>query len=175
MGDQVSYPKGLFIGITVLMIVVDLIVIVPTDMVESGMPLGIALIVGAILLIETLIAGISPLWGGISSEAGSLNIRMGLLFRVTIPLDKLESVEVFRERMPLYLRYGVHIGPKSTIAAVTSMKAIIHIRTKERVRSYLHGFPYRVRTVYISVNDPEAVLSMVRPVLGKIEGHHSLK
>jgi len=165
MGDQVSYPKGLFYALIVLLVFTT--VMVTWALVQSHeIMLEWTIVLAAFLAFETIISGMTPLWGGISSEGGALNVRMGLLFRMSIPLNKLESVDVFTGKMPLYMRYGVHLGPKKTVAAITSMKRIITIKTKGPVRGYLHGFPIKVVTFYISVDDPDAVIEMVRPVLG---------
>jgi len=161
----VSYPKGLFYAIIALLVFTTMMVTWALVLSREIM-LEWTIVLAAFLAVETIITGITPLWGGISSEGGALNVRMGLLFRMNIPLNKLESVDLFVGKIPIYMRYGVHLGPKKTVAAITSMKRIITIKTKGPVRGYLHGFPVRVLTFYISVDDPDAVIEMVRPVLG---------
>ncbi len=166
MGDPVSYPKGLFYALTVLLVFTTAMVTLALFL--SG-EIGVEwiLLLAGLLAMETVVSGLSPIWGGISSEGGHLRVRLGLLLRVDIPLEKLESAEMFVGKMPIYLRYGVHFAPRKTIAAITSRKSIVAIQTKGPVRAYMHGFPVKVQTFYISVDDPEAVLEMVRPVLGE--------
>ena len=160
-----SYPKGLFYALIVLLVFTT--VMVTWALVQSReIMLEWIIVLAAFLAVETIITGITPLRGGISSEGGALDIRMGLLFRMSIPFDKLESVDLFTGKMPIYMRYGVHLGPRKTVAAITSMKRILAIGMKTPVRAYLHGFPVKVVTFYISVDDPDAVIEMVRPVLG---------
>jgi hypothetical protein len=148
MGDQVSYPKGLFYAIIVLLVFTTAMVTVAL-LLTGEIPIIWIIVLGGFMALEIWVSGITPLRGGISSEGGVLNVRMGMLFRMSIPLDQLESVDVFTGKMPLHLRYGVHLGPKKTVAAITSMKRIITIKTKGPVRGYLHGFPVRVLTVFL--------------------------
>ena len=93
----------------------------------------------------------------VGSEA--LNIRLGWLFRATIPRAAVASG---RHHADMFGGWGAH-GWRGRWLVNGSSKGIVELDLQPRQRAWLLGvWPIRLRSLYVSLNDPNGFLAAVK-------------
>jgi hypothetical protein len=112
---------------------------------------------------------VDPLFRGLFSALGAsshrdfvdvdrekLNVRLGWLFRATIPRSAVASGH---HHADMYGGWGAH-GWRGRWLVNGSSKGIVELDLKPRQRAWLLGvLPIRLRSLYVSLNDPNGFLT----------------
>lgn len=162
-GQQVTYPRGLFIGLTALLVALLAVILTLPSTVGGGLPRSMTLLIAVPVLALILIVGVSPLFGGVSVAHGSLRVLVGLLFGATIPLDAIREVAREDGDGPADPRYGVRFDRQNrTVHIITSMRGIVVIRLSRPAPARVGMLiPRRFETLRISVHEPDRLMGMV--------------
>jgi hypothetical protein len=102
--------------------------------------------------------GIGPRWSGVELGEADLRVRMGWGFRARIPLANVERVGTADRP---FFAWGVH-GWRGRWLVNGSSEGIVAVEIDPPVRGWAMCFPLRLRTVYVSLTDPEAFVSALR-------------
>ena len=100
-----------------------------------------------------------PKHSEISIEDGNLHVSVGWGFRATIPLTSIKEAEPTHER---FYSAGVH-GRRGRWLVNGSTKGIVELTIDPPVRAHAIGRPTTLRTLLVSVTDPDALISAVAP------------
>jgi hypothetical protein len=100
--------------------------------------------------------GLGSRWSGVELSDDLLCVRMGWGFRARIPRRSVASVERI-ERLR-WFGWGVH-GWGGRWLVNGSMKELIAIQIEPGERGWVLGVPVRLRTIYVSLVDPEPLLA----------------
>jgi hypothetical protein len=101
--------------------------------------------------------GLGPGHSDIRIEDGNLRVEMGWGFRATVPLSSIKDAEPNDDRV--YSR-GVH-GWRGRWLVNGSSKGIVELTIDPPVRAYVAGVPITLRTLWVSVTDPDALIAAV--------------
>jgi hypothetical protein len=103
--------------------------------------------------------GLGPGQSVIRVEEGKLRVEMGWGFRGTIPLSSIKKAQPNNDRVR---GMGVH-GWRGRWLVNGSSKGVVELTIDPAVRAYVAGVPIKVRTLWISVTDPDALIAAVAP------------
>lgn len=92
-------------------------------------------------------------------EHGTLQVRFGWGFRTEIPLTSIKDAKPSTEKV---YAWGAH-GWRGRWLVNGSSKNIVELTIDPPVRAYVMGAPIKLRTLYISVTDPQALITAVAP------------
>ncbi|MDT5095310.1 MAG: hypothetical protein QOH60_4673 [Mycobacterium sp.] len=84
---------------------------------------------------------------------------MGWGFRATIPLNSISEAKPNNDRV--YSR-GVH-GWRGRWLVNASSKGMVELTIDPSARAHVIGVPVTLRTLWVSVTDPEALIAAVGP------------
>jgi hypothetical protein len=115
------------------------------------------------IILTLLGAGPGRSW--VEVDDGTIRARLGWSGSVTIPRQGITSVERV-DGIPWWLGYGMHGGIRGTWAINGSDSGAIKLTLNEPASGRVVGLPVRARTVYFSLEDPEAFIAAVRPTAG---------
>lgn len=101
--------------------------------------------------------GLGPGHSDIRIEDANLRVEMGWGFRATVPLSSIKNAEPNDDRV--YSR-GVH-GWRGRWLVNGSSKGIVELTIDPPVRAYVAGVPITLRTLWVSVTDPDALIAAV--------------
>jgi hypothetical protein len=101
--------------------------------------------------------GLGPGQSDISIEDGNLRVVMGWGFRATIPLSSITKAEPNNDRV---LSWGVH-GWRGRWLVNGSSKGIVELTIDPPARAHVIGVPITLRTLWVSVTDPDALIAAV--------------
>jgi hypothetical protein len=116
---------------------------------------------------------VDPLFRGLFSALGAgsrhdfvdvdgagLNVRLGWLFRATIPRSAVVSGD---HHADMFGGWGAH-GWRGRWLVNGSSKGIVQVDVEPRQRAWLLGvWPIRLRSLYVSLADPNGFLEAVQP------------
>lgn len=102
--------------------------------------------------------GLGRRWSGIELSEAELRVRMGWGFTARIPRRSVASVERI-ERLR-WIGWGVH-GWGGRWLVNGSMKQLIAIQIEPRVGGRVLGVPVRLRTIYVSLVDPDQFIAAI--------------
>ena len=92
-------------------------------------------------------------------DSGKLIVRLGWLFKATIPRS---SVASGHHHADMYGGWGAH-GWRHRWLVNGSSKGIVQLDLKLGQRAWLLGaWPIRLRTLYVSLNDPNGFLAALK-------------
>ncbi len=91
-------------------------------------------------------------------EGDEVRVRMGWAFRARFPRPAVASVAPAQQRP---LSRGVH-GFAGRWLVNGSGHGILTIELKSRCQGYVMGFPVRLRTLLVSVEDPAGLMRALR-------------
>jgi hypothetical protein len=102
--------------------------------------------------------GMGPAGSGATLTDDELRIRMGWAFRARIPRRAVAGVE--RVRIPLILGWGVH-GWAGRWAVNGARTGTVRLDLDPPSRARVCGVPVRLRTLWLSLSDPDGLLAAV--------------
>jgi hypothetical protein len=100
--------------------------------------------------------GVGRRWSRIELSDTEPRVRMGWGFRARIPRQSIASVERI-ERLR-WIGWGVH-GWGGRWLVNGSMKELIAVQIEPRERGWVLGVPVRLRTIYVSLVDPDRLIA----------------
>jgi hypothetical protein len=103
--------------------------------------------------------GLGPKQSDIRIEDGNLHLAMGWGFRATVPLSSIEKAEPKHDRV---YAAGVH-GRRGRWLVNGSSKGLVELTIDPPVRAHVVGVPITLRTLWVSVTDPDALIAAVAP------------
>jgi len=103
--------------------------------------------------------GLGPKQSDIRIEDGNLYVAMGWGFRATIPLSSIKKAEPNHDR---FYAAGVH-GRRGRWLVNGSSKGMVELTIDPPVRAHVVGVPITLRTLWVSVTDPDALIAAVAP------------
>ena len=92
-------------------------------------------------------------------EDGGLHVRFGWGFRTEIPLSSITDAKPNSDRVYSWGAHGWH----GRWLVNGSSKDIVELTIDPPARGYVMGVPIALRTLYISVTDPEALIAACAP------------
>jgi hypothetical protein len=92
---------------------------------------------------------------GGDTRRGAVVIRMGWGFSAEIPLDRIVAARLADRP---FIGWGVH-GWRGRWLVNGSLQGVVEIGIDPPVRGWLAFVPLRLRTVYVSLADPDAFLA----------------
>ena len=101
--------------------------------------------------------GLGPGQSDVRTEDGNLRVEMGWGFRATIPLSSIKNAEPKHDGV--YSR-GVH-GWRGRWLVNGSSNGMVELTIDPPVRAYVAGLPITLRTLWVSVTDPDALIAAV--------------
>jgi hypothetical protein len=84
---------------------------------------------------------------------------MGWGFRGTIPLSSIKNAEPNDDRV---YAWGVH-GWRGRWLVNGSSNGMVELTIDPPVRAHVAGVPIKLRTLWVSVTDPDALIAAVAP------------
>ena len=103
--------------------------------------------------------GLGPGQSDVRIEDGNLRVQMGWGFRGTIPLSSIKKAEPNNDKM---YALGVH-GWRGRWLVNGSLKGMVELTIDPPVRAHVAGVPITLRTLWVSVTDPDALIAAVAP------------
>jgi hypothetical protein len=103
--------------------------------------------------------GCGPKHSRIELQNGSLVVRFGWGFRTEIPLTSIKAAQRNTDRV---YAWGAH-GWRGKWLVNGSSKDIVELTIDPPARAYVTGFPINLRTLYVSVTDPDALIEACAP------------
>ena len=100
-----------------------------------------------------------PKQSHIRIEGDDLHVAMGWGFRATIPLSSIKKAEPNHERA---WSAGVH-GRSGRWLVNGSTKGVVELTIDPPVRAHVVGRTITLRTLWVSVTDPDALIAAVAP------------
>ncbi len=100
-----------------------------------------------------------PKHSEISIDGGNLHVSMGWGFRATIPLSSIKKAEPSHERV---LAAGVH-GRRGRWLVNGSTRGVVELTIGPPVHAKAVGRSITLRTLWVSVTDPDALIAAVAP------------
>ena len=102
--------------------------------------------------------GMGPRRTRITVDGGALRVRMGWEFRATIPGAAVRSADRDHARV---LGWGVH-GWRGVWLVNGSSRGLVRMDIDPPARAWVIGFPVRLRTLRLSLEEPDAFLAALR-------------
>jgi hypothetical protein len=103
--------------------------------------------------------GLGPDRSAVRVEDGTLHVRFGWGFRTEIPLDSIKDAKPNNEKV---YAWGAH-GWRGRWLVNGSSKNIVELTIDPAARAYVMGAPIKLRTLYVSVTDPQALIAACNP------------
>ena len=103
--------------------------------------------------------GLGPGQSEVRIEDGNLRVAMGWGFRATIPLSSIKTAAPNNDRV---YAWGVH-GWRGRWLVNGSSKGMVELTIEPPVRAHVMGVPITLRTLWVSVTDPDALIAAVAP------------
>jgi hypothetical protein len=101
---------------------------------------------------------LSPSDSFVELQGGEVRVRMGWGFRARFPGTAVRSATEHRQRP---LNRGVH-GFAGRWLVNGSGQGIVSLELEPRQRGYVMGFPVRLRSLLVSVEDPAGLIAALR-------------
>ena len=98
---------------------------------------------------------LSPSESFVELQGGEVLVRMGWAFRARFPGSAVRSATDYRQRP---LSRGVH-GFAGRWLVNGSGDGIVRLELEPRQRGYVMGFPVRLRSLFVSVEDPAGLIA----------------
>ncbi len=95
----------------------------------------------------------------VETESDTLHVRFGFLFDERIPFENIVSIE--RTDWPLLSGIGWRTNFVDSIGVVGSYSNVVKLRLSPSIRMSIL-FPVKVEFLYVSVEDPDALIAEVR-------------
>lgn len=103
--------------------------------------------------------GLGPKQSEVRVADGSLRVRFGWGFRAEIPLTSIEDAKPNTDRV---YAWGAH-GFRGRWLVNGSSKGIVRLTLDPPARAYVMGVPITLRTLDVSVTDPQALIAECAP------------
>jgi hypothetical protein len=108
--------------------------------------------------LRPLLYGVGMGGGKIELGDDELSVSMGVGFRAVLPLADIRGA---RDTRPLLFGWGVH-GWAARWAVIGSAPGGVRLDLVRTARGTVYGFPVRVRTLWVSLEDPDGLLDALR-------------
>jgi hypothetical protein len=102
------------------------------------------------------VLGMGPGRSGVEVVGAELRVRMGWAFRARIPQSHIQRAEPTTH--PIWGGWGVH-GWNGRWLVNGSSRGIVRIDLNPAVRAFVCGFPVRLRTLWVGLAQPDALLT----------------
>lgn len=99
--------------------------------------------------------GLGPKQSEVRIEGDTLSVKMGWGFRAAIPLSAISEAKPNNERL---FAVGVH-GFRGRWLVNGSSKGIVELTVDPPTRAHALGVPIKLRTLWVSVTDPDALIA----------------
>src|SRR5262245_35440177 len=99
--------------------------------------------------------GLGPKQSEVRVADGTLQVRFGWGFRAKIPLTSIKDAKPNTDRV---YSWGAH-GWRGRWLVNGSSKNIVELTIDPPARAYVMSAPITLRTLYLSVTDPQALIS----------------
>lgn len=99
--------------------------------------------------------GFGPKRSGLRVQGGALHVRFGWGFRTEIPLTSIKDAKPSHDRVS---SWGAH-GWRGRWLVNGSSKDIVELTIDPPVRAYVVGAPIKLKTLFVSVTDPQALIA----------------
>jgi hypothetical protein len=106
--------------------------------------------------------GIGRRWSRVTVAGDHVVITMGWAFRVRVPVDRI--VDASRAERP-FIGWGVH-GWGGRWLVNGSLRGLVTVEIDPPVRARVVMIPLRLRTVWVSLADPDAFLTALAEIRG---------
>jgi hypothetical protein len=103
--------------------------------------------------------GLGPKHSRIEVVEGSLQVRFGWGFRAEVPLTSIKAAEHNTDRV---YSWGAH-GWRGRWLVNGSSKGIVELTIDPPARAHVLGVPTKLRTLYVSVSDPDSLIEACAP------------
>jgi hypothetical protein len=103
--------------------------------------------------------GLGPKQSEVLVADGSLRVRFGWGFRAEIPLTSIKDAKPNSDRV---YAWGAH-GFRGRWLVNGSSKGIVQLTIDPPARAYVMGVPITLRTLDVSVTDPQALIAECAP------------
>lgn len=103
--------------------------------------------------------GLGPKRSQVRIQDGTLSVKFGWGFDAAIPLSSIVNAKPNDERV---LSWGAH-GFRGRWLVNGSSNGIVELTIDPAARARVMGLPIKLRTLYVSVTDPDALISAVSP------------
>lgn len=101
------------------------------------------------------VLGGGPGFSGVTLDGDRLRVRMGWMFRADVAVTSIAGAERHRG---LVGGIGVH-GWRGTWLVNGSAKGVVSVRVDPPARARVLGVPVKLRTLQVSLEEPEAFLA----------------
>ncbi|WP_310774500.1 hypothetical protein [Mycobacterium sp. Z3061] len=101
--------------------------------------------------------GLGPKRSQVRIQDGTLRVKFGWGFDAAVPLSSIVDAKPNHERV---LSWGAH-GFRGRWLVNGSSTGIVELTIDPRARARVMGVPVKLRTLYVSVTDPDALISAV--------------
>jgi hypothetical protein len=99
--------------------------------------------------------GLGPKHGDVRVDGDTLHVKMGWGFRADIPLASITNAAPNNDRV---YSWGAH-GWRGLWLVNGSSKGIVELTIEPPARAYVVGVPITLRTLRVSVTDPDALIA----------------
>jgi hypothetical protein len=103
--------------------------------------------------------GFGPKHSELRVQDGTLHVRFGWGFRTEIALTSINDAKPNTDRVGAF---GAH-GWRGRWLVNGSSRDIVELTIDPPARAYVIGAPIKLRTLYVSVTDPEALIAACAP------------
>jgi len=103
--------------------------------------------------------GLGPRQSEVRVADGTLRVRFGWGFRAEIPLTSIKDAKPNNDKV---YSWGAH-GWRGRWLVNGSSKDIVELTIDPPARGYVMGAPITLRTLYVSVTDPQALIAECAP------------
>ena len=103
--------------------------------------------------------GFGPKRSGLRVQDGTLHVRFGWGFRTEIPLTSIKDAKPNHDRVR---SWGAH-GWRGRWLVNGSSRDIVELTIDPPARAYVVAAPIRLRTLCVSVTDPQALIAACTP------------
>ena len=101
--------------------------------------------------------GLGPKRSQVRIQDGTLRVKFGWGFDAAVPLSSIVDAKPNHERV---LSWGAH-GFRGRWLVNGSSNGIVELTIDPAARARVMGVPIKLRTLYVSVTDPDALISAV--------------
>ena len=102
-----------------------------------------------------VVLGLLPSWSWVELDDDWVRVQMSYAFRLAVPRSSIRSAA--RDEGRVY-GWGVH-GWRGLWLVNGSSRGIVRIEIEPRARGRVLGWPVRVRTLLVAVEDPSALVA----------------
>jgi hypothetical protein len=90
---------------------------------------------------------------------GKLHVRFGPMFDEQIAVENIE--EAAEARWPRWAGVGLRTNFRGTVGLISSYGKIVKLTFKEPIDVHLFVVPFKCRSLYVSLEDPDAFLKAI--------------